>query len=78
MCSSHLGTSKLQGIEQIRDTWDAEGDMAIHRSRMVLGILIEYATEDCEAIVDIVNSLVSGLPSYNPDADDHRQRLVEL
>lgn len=58
MIIQYLGTSKLQGIEQIRDAWETEGDAAFAHARMALGIYIEYATESCEAVVDLAESLL--------------------
>lgn len=78
MINLFLGTSKLQGIEQIREALDIEGDYFCAYARVAIGVDIEYATESCEAVIDFVEALLRGPPSYSQHPDDRRQWLIEL
>ena len=69
-------TSKLEDIEEIRQTWDEV--VFAEMLRMDIKVCIEYATEALEAVTDMTEQLLRGPPSNSQGPDDQRERLIEL
>ena len=72
------GTSLLQGIEQIRESWAFNQNHGLARRRMYIGVYIEQAIEAFEAVVDAAEQLLRGPPPYDSNADGRAHQLIEL
>ena len=76
--SASACTSRLEGIEQIREAWEIGESQNIARKNVRTEVYVEYAIEAFEAVVDMTEQLLRGPPSENQHPDERRQRLMEL
>lgn len=70
-------THKLQALEQIKESWDTD-DIEFSKSRLEIGLQIEYSVHASEELVIMGEQLLSNPPSYNDNPDEKRQKQLEL
>lgn len=70
-------THKLQALEQIKESWDTD-DVDFSKSRLEIGLQIEYSLHASEEVVTMSEQLLSNPPSYNDNPDEKRQKQLEL